>query len=218
MATRTAAAPRSRTHSTRFRAIEDASGEALTLNHMGNLARSQGDIEAGRAHLGAALELRRTLGEKRGVTISTMCLGMLEVGAGELERGRELMAEALSRAEAVDDFPAMAGVQTNWGLVEERRGDLERAARLLEDARALWHVQLLRRFEGWAAIALAEIRTALGDEAGAQTRTRHGRQRARGQPGPRGRALSRDKGVAKRVQRRQVLAWPTDTPTLRRTT
>jgi hypothetical protein len=59
-------------------------------------------------------------------------------------------------------------VQTNWGLVEERRGDLERAARLLEDGRALWHVQLLRRFEGWAAIALAEIHTALGDEAGAQ--------------------------------------------------
>ena len=153
----------------RFRAIEDASGEALTLNHMGNLARSEGDIEGGRRHLGAALELRRTLGEKRGVTISTMCLGMLEVGAGELERGRELLAEALSRAEAVDDFPAMAGVQTNWGLVEERRGDLERAARLLEDARALWHVQLLRRFEGWAAIALAEIQTALGDEAAAQT-------------------------------------------------
>ena len=136
---------------------------------MGNLARSQGDIESGREHLGAALELRRTLGEKRGITISLMCLGMLEVGAGDLERGRELMAEALSRAEAVDDFPAMAGVQTNWGLVEERRGDLERAARLLEDGRTLWHVQLLRRFEGWAAIALAEIRTALNDPAGAQT-------------------------------------------------
>jgi predicted ATPase/DNA-binding SARP family transcriptional activator len=153
----------------RFRAIEDASGAALTLNHLGNLARSRGDVEGGRAHLGAALDLRRTLGEKRGITISLMCLGMLEVGAGDLERGRELMAEALSRAEAVDDFPAMAGVQTNWGLVEERRGDLERAARLLEDGRTLWHVQLLRRFEGWAAIALAEIRTALDDPAGAQT-------------------------------------------------
>jgi hypothetical protein len=63
----------------------------------------------------------------------------------------------------------MAGVQTNWGLVEERRGDLERAARLLEDGRALWHVQLLRRFEGWAAIALAEIHTVLGDETAART-------------------------------------------------
>jgi predicted ATPase/DNA-binding SARP family transcriptional activator len=153
----------------RFRAIEDASGEALTRNHLGNLARSRGDVEGGRAHLGAALDLRRTLGEKRGITISLMGLGMLEVGAGDLEGGRELMAEALSRAEAVDDFPAMAGVQTNWGLVEERRGDLERAARLLEDGRTLWHVQLLRRFEGWAAIALAEIRTALDDPAGAQT-------------------------------------------------
>ena len=133
-----------------------------------------------------------------------MSLGMLEVSGGELERGRELMAEALSRAEAVDDLPAMAGVQTNWGLVEERRGDLERAERLLEDGRALWHVQLLRRFEGWAPIALADVRErsatrpAPGRALAAAARAA-GRQR-----GPRGRALSRDKGVAKRVQRRPV--------------
>lgn len=97
-----------------------------------------------------------------------MCLGMLEICTGDLDQGRELMAEALARAEAVDDVPAMSGVQTNWGLLEERGGDLERAERLLDEGQALWHVQLLRRFEGWALIALLEIRTALGDEEGAQ--------------------------------------------------
>jgi hypothetical protein len=69
----------------------------------------------------------------------------------------------------VDDLPAMAGVQTNWGLAEERRGDLESAERLLDAGGALWHVQLLRRFEGWAQIALSDVRQRLGDDDGART-------------------------------------------------
>ena len=62
----------------------------------------------------------------------------------------------------------MAGVQTNWGLAEERRGDLESAERLLDAGRVLWGVQLMRRFEGWAFIALHDVRMSLGDESGAQ--------------------------------------------------
>jgi predicted ATPase/DNA-binding SARP family transcriptional activator len=152
----------------RFRAIEDRGGEALTLNHMGSLARAQGDLDAGRSHVHAALELRRELGEKRAILMSTMSLGILEMSSGEVAAARELLGEALARAEAVDDLPAMAGVQTNWGLAEERRGDLESAERLLDAGRALWHVQLLRRFEGWAQIALHDVRERLDDSAGAQ--------------------------------------------------
>ena len=151
----------------RFRALEDRVGEAMTLNHMGGLARTQGDLDTGRAHLLAALELRRELGEKRAILMSTMSLGVLEMSGGEVARGRELIGEALARAESVDDLPAMAGVQTNWGLAEERRGDLESAERLLDAGRALWGVQLLRRFEGWSHIALCDVRERLGDEAGA---------------------------------------------------
>ncbi|HEX6618186.1 MAG TPA: tetratricopeptide repeat protein, partial [Solirubrobacteraceae bacterium] len=152
----------------RFRAVEDRAGEALTLNHMGSLARTQDDLDTGRAHLHAALELRRELGEKRAILMSTMSLGLLEMSGGEIGRARELMGEALARAESVDDLPAMAGVQTNWGLAEERRGDLESAERLLDAGGALWRVQLLRRFEGWAQIALCDVRERLDDEAGAR--------------------------------------------------
>jgi predicted ATPase/DNA-binding SARP family transcriptional activator len=152
----------------RFRAVEDRGGEALTLNHMGSLARTQGDLDTGRAHLQVALELRRELGEKRAILMSTMSLGLLEMSGGDVARGRELIGEALGRAESVDDLPAIAGVQTNWGLAEERRGDLESAERLLDAGGALWGVQLLRRFEGWAQIALCDVRERLDDETGAQ--------------------------------------------------
>jgi predicted ATPase/DNA-binding SARP family transcriptional activator len=152
----------------RFRAIDHRRGEAQTLNHMGILARTQGDLDAGRAHLRTALELRRELGEKRAILMSTMALGLLEMSAGDVAYARELLGEALERARAVDDLPAMAGVQTNWGLAEERRGDLESAERLLDAGRVLWGVQLMRRFEGWAFIALHDVRVSLGDESGAQ--------------------------------------------------
>jgi tetratricopeptide (TPR) repeat protein len=152
----------------RFRAIEDRRGEAMTLNHMGSLARSEGDFDAGRAHLRAALDLRRELGEKRAILMSTMSLGVLEVSGGDVAQGRELLAEAFARASDVDDRPAMAGVRTNAGLAEERRGELERAEPLLDAGRELWGVQLLRRFEGWAQIALCDVREQLGDEVGAQ--------------------------------------------------
>jgi predicted ATPase/DNA-binding SARP family transcriptional activator len=152
----------------RFHAIEDRRGEAMTLNHMGSLARSQGDFDAGRAHLRAALDLRRELGEKRAILMSTMSLGVLEVSGGDVAQGRDLLAEAFARASAVDDRPAMAGVRTNAGLAEERRGELERAEPLLDAGRELWGVQLLRRFEGWAQIALCDVREQLGDELGAQ--------------------------------------------------
>jgi len=151
-----------------FRALEDRAGEALTLNHMGSLARTQGDLDSGRVHLSAALELRRELGQKRPILMSTMALGLLEMSGGDVARGRELIGEALARAESVDDLPAMAGVQTNWGLAEERRGDLESAERLLDAGTALWGVQLMRRFEGWAQIALCDVRERLDDAAGAQ--------------------------------------------------
>jgi predicted ATPase/DNA-binding SARP family transcriptional activator len=152
----------------RFRAAEDRRGEAMTLNHMGSLARSLGDVDAGRAHLRAALDLRRELGEKRAVLMSTMSLGVLEVSGGDVARGHDLLAEAFARAEAVDDLPAMAGVRTNSGLAEERRGELELAEPLLDAGRALWNVQLLRRFEGWAQIALHDVRERLGDAPGAE--------------------------------------------------
>jgi predicted ATPase/DNA-binding SARP family transcriptional activator len=161
----------------RFRAAEDRGGEALTLNHMGNLARSQGDLDAGRVHVRAALELRRELGEKRAIFVSTLALGMIEMASGDVAGAHELLRDAHARAEAVDDLPAMAAVQTEWGLAEERRGDLESAERLLDGGRALWRVQLLRRFEGWALIALHDVRGRLGDEPGAQRAVADARER-----------------------------------------
>ena len=71
----------------RFQALEDAPGEALTLNHLGCLERSLEDYDAGRRHFDAALAVRRALGDRRAIGISTMGLGLLELAAGDASRG-----------------------------------------------------------------------------------------------------------------------------------
>ena len=181
----------------RFRAIEDRRGEALTLNHMGNLARTQGDLDAGRAHLRAALELRRELGEKRAILMSTMCAGRARDRArGDVARGRELLGEALARAEAVDDLPAMAGVQTNWGLAEERRGDLERAERAAGRRRARCGAcSSCGASRAGRRSRCATCASASATRPGAQRALDAARELLADSEDARRRALSRDKGA-----------------------
>ena len=139
------------------------------LTHMGSLARSLGDFERrARASARGARRCAASSATRARSSCSTMALGLLgHDGRRRSRAGRALLSEALARAEAVDDLPAMAGVQTNWALAEERRGELERAERAARRRRArCWDVQRLRRFEGWAQIALHDVRERLGDEAG----------------------------------------------------
>ena len=142
---------------------------------MGNLSRSLGDFEAGRARLDEALEIRADLGDRRAVLSTRIGLGLLAMKAGDAPTGRELLGAALAHAEAVDDLPAMAGVQTNWAIGEERLGELEQAARLYEDGCALLGLQGLQRFEAWGRLALHEVCARLGDERRAQTALRAAR-------------------------------------------
>ena len=121
----------------RFRRLEDRRGEALTLAHMGNLARSLGDFETARARLEKALAIRSELGDRRAMHSTRIGLGLLAMTAGDAAAGRALLSAALADLEAVDDLPAMAGLQTNWAIGEERLGELEQAARLYENGSAL---------------------------------------------------------------------------------
>jgi predicted ATPase/DNA-binding SARP family transcriptional activator len=152
----------------RFRESWDRSGEAFTLTHVGRLETSADETDEGRFHLTKALALRHRVGDRRGVVTTTTALGRLEVAAGDVEEGRRLLGDALARAEAVDDLPAMAGVQSEWAIAEETLEELPRAARLYDNAATLWRAIGLRRCEGWARLALGDVRLGRGDEARAQ--------------------------------------------------
>jgi predicted ATPase/DNA-binding SARP family transcriptional activator len=151
----------------RFRAAGDRSGEALTLAHLGHLARTNGDPDEARAQLGAALALREELGERRDAGLVMLGLALVDGGAGDIAAARRRFAAALRRFEATDDLPAMAGARLDWAVVEERCGDLERARDLYAEGAALWGAQRLPRIEAWGKVGHAAVLDALEDGAAA---------------------------------------------------
>jgi predicted ATPase/DNA-binding SARP family transcriptional activator len=151
----------------RFRGAGDRSGEALTLAHLGHLARTRGDHDDARAHLEAALALRQELGERRDAGLVLLGLALVDAGADDLPSARATFAAALRRFEATDDLPAMAGSRMDWAIVEECCGEWERARDLYADGAALWHAQRLPRNGAWGQVGQAAALDALGDHVGA---------------------------------------------------
>ncbi|WCB92575.1 hypothetical protein DSM104299_01271 [Baekduia alba] len=149
----------------RFRSAGDRSGEALTLAHLGHLARTAGDLDTAAARLEAALALRQELGEGRDAVVVSLGLGLVHSAAGRPDAARDVCAAALERFEATDDLPAMAGTHQNWAIVEERAGDVARARELYALAAGLWAGQGLARWAAWCNVGLIGTLHALGERA-----------------------------------------------------
>jgi predicted ATPase/DNA-binding SARP family transcriptional activator len=149
----------------RFRSIGDRSGEALTLAHLGHLARTRGDLDAARVQLEAAFALRQELGEGRDARVVSLGLGLVHAAAGDLDAARAVFAAAVEHFEASDDLPALAGTHADWAIAEERAGELARARELYALGAGLWTGQGLPRWAAWAAVGhLATLRAGAHDE------------------------------------------------------
>ncbi|HEY6760901.1 MAG TPA: AAA family ATPase, partial [Baekduia sp.] len=149
----------------RFRSAGDRSGEALTLGHLGQLARTRGDLGEAAARLEEAGALREALGEDRDALVATLGLGLVHGAAGRMDAARAVYAAALERFEATDDLPAMAGTHQDWATVEERSGNVARARELYAVAAGLWSSQGLPRWAGWCNLGLIATLEALGETA-----------------------------------------------------
>jgi tetratricopeptide (TPR) repeat protein len=160
----------------RFRSIGDRSGEALTLAHLGHLARSGGDLTTAAARLEEALALRRELGEGRDAAVVSLGLGLVHQAGGRIEAARDVFAAALERFEATDDLPAMAGTHQDWAVAEERAGEMARARELYATAAGLWAGQGLPRWAAWSNVGLIATLHALGEETEAAEVRRRARE------------------------------------------
>src|SRR5213078_2100577 len=78
----------------RFRAAGDVAGEGLALTLLGNVDRSTGRYDDGRAHLEQALAVRRRLGDLRATGVVTGDLAILHSAAGDADRSEALFETA----------------------------------------------------------------------------------------------------------------------------
>ena len=113
---------------------------ANALHGAGVLAWHQGDYPGARALLQESLELKRELGDRRGIASSLSTLGSVARYQGDYQAARALLEESLAIRREQNDQWGIAASLTNLGVVATDQGDY-RAARAL-------HQESLAHFRG----------------------------------------------------------------------
>lgn len=157
----------------RFLAAAPASAAALradALNAAGNLARDAARFDEAEQHYKTALDLRRELGDDRGVGIVVQNLGNVALERGDLDEAERLYRESLDIRRRVQDDWGTAMTLNNLAVVQIHRGRFAQTAPLLDEAETLFasqgdgmNVARVRDIRGEAAQGLGDF--ALAEQA-----------------------------------------------------
>lgn len=142
---------------------------AQALAQLGNLYRAMEEYDAARDALYESLDLRRSLGDRRGVGRSLNNLGILALYAGNARRAAALFEECMNLFDSMNDRPGIAATYENQGhlaLFEKRWGEARHAyERSVELSHAVGGVKRWRatnnRHIGLAALAMGDVDGAL---------------------------------------------------------
>jgi predicted ATPase/class 3 adenylate cyclase len=151
------------------RELGDEAGMARTLNSLGVVARSLGDLDRAEALISESIERKRALGDQSGIAVSLSNLGVVASDRGRLDEAVDYMAQAL----AIDEQTGGGSVVVscaNLGSTLVRAGRLEQG--LSQIRRALPGIAELEDPElvievltSLAAIALGSTAPASGARA-----------------------------------------------------
>lgn len=143
-------------------------GEAETVNALGVAYSRLGQTDDAQEQYRKAVELRRSLGDKRGVASSLRNLAQLATIQGQYDDAQSQLQEARGLFEGLGDNDGLNAVDNELGLLAEERGDF--VAALAAFRRSLQNREQAEDAEG-AAESLNNIGFAqyqLGDYASAQ--------------------------------------------------
>ena len=104
------------------RELGDERATARTLNSLGVVARSQGDLARAEELFVESLERKRRLGDQAGIAVTLSNLGVVANDRRDFERAADLLAQALAVDEATGSASAMAVSCANLGSVLIRAG------------------------------------------------------------------------------------------------
>lgn len=142
-------------------------GQAETVNALGVAYSRLGQSDDAREQFGKAVELRRTLGDRRGVASSLRNLAQLSTVQGRFDEAKSQLDEARSLFEAIGDAEGLAAVDNELGLLAEERGDFagaeaafRRVLRARESAGDDYGVAESQNNLGFAQFALGDYDSA----------------------------------------------------------
>ncbi len=160
-----------------FVAQRDPSAAAWCLNHLGDVARAEGDYhKAAERYAGAEAEFRQ-LGDGWGLARTQADRGRLALDTGRPQQARPLLLQALAGFEALDHRRGMASVATSLARYALKAEQPALSVRLLAAA-AAWRTALgfAARPDEHNAVAQSVLRQALQqiEETAAQALLRAG--------------------------------------------
>ena len=107
-----------------YRGIGDEVGIARTLNSLGVVARSIGDVERAEQLLAESIERKEKLGDRPGIAVSLSNLGVLSTDRGRFEDAVDYMRRALAIDEDVGtDSLTVAIINLANGLIRAGRSE-----------------------------------------------------------------------------------------------
>jgi tetratricopeptide (TPR) repeat protein len=105
----------------------NAFGQAETVNALGVGYSRLGQSDDAREQYAKAVELRRALGDRRGVASSLRNLAQINTVQGRYAEAQAQLDEARGLFEAIADAEGIAAVDNELGLLAEERGDFAAA-------------------------------------------------------------------------------------------
>jgi predicted ATPase/DNA-binding SARP family transcriptional activator len=133
----------------------------------GALAEAHGDLPAAALHHEAALQLRRTLGDRRGEARALADFAIVADRMGDPARAAALLEDALAIARDVDDRPRIAACLANLGFAHLDRSDHPRAAAAFRESLELFRDLGDQRNLSYVLGGLGNLAFVAGDYAGA---------------------------------------------------
>ncbi len=145
-----------------YRDIDDPWGEAVSLQHLGNLAFWQGDKpRQAQVLFEASLKRFRRLGDMLNTGVSLEGLGNIARAGGSVEAAHALLEESLAIFRRIGSRRGVARALGSLGDLERSGSKLARAVRYYKESLAIYHSLgapegIARCLEGLAAIAEAQ--------------------------------------------------------------
>ena len=136
-----------------------------------------GDLPEAGELLGRSLEIRRRVGDRRGVGLTVANQGLVAAATGDLERADRLLREAYLLFEEMGDGPGRWGALLDLGLVLLDAGQHDRARRVLRQWSELPLIPWSFRPRAWTLLALAELERRSGDQTAAAACAEEARRR-----------------------------------------
>jgi CHAT domain-containing protein/predicted negative regulator of RcsB-dependent stress response len=146
-----------------YRRATDRNGEAVTLNNIGLVYRSLGEMQKALEKYNEALPLRRATGDRSGEAQTLSNIGAVYWSLGETQKALEKYNEALPIRRAVGDRRGEAVTLNNIGLVYRSLGETRKA--LEKHNEALQTLQAVgdRSLEATTLNSIGEVYQSMGE-------------------------------------------------------